>query len=78
MVERFYGRTAVKGLHVIVSIVSVSEREKERANKGGNKRAIERTAMLEEKEEVAAVNGVGGPLKYSVRGGSFVSQWCYV
>lgn len=80
MVERFYGRTAVKGLHVIVSIVSVSEREKERANKGGNKRAIERTAMVkvEEKEEVAAVNGVGGPLKYSVRGGSFVSQWCYV
>lgn len=41
MVERFYSRTAVKGLHVIVSIVSVSEREKERANKGGNKRAIE-------------------------------------
>lgn len=78
MVERFYGRTAVKGLHVIVSIVSVSEREKERANKGGNKRATERTAMAEEKEEVAAVNGVGGPLKYSVRGGSFVSQWCYV
>lgn len=30
MVERFYGRTVVKGLHVIVSIVSVSEREKER------------------------------------------------
>lgn len=30
MVERFYGKTAVKGLHVIVSIVSVGENEKDR------------------------------------------------
>lgn len=51
---------AVKGLHVIVSIVPWREK-----GRGGGQGG-------------AAVNGPGGPLKYSVRGRSFVSQWRYV